>query len=68
LEQCEYWATEAQTQYCELMSGACKCEGNEANCAIRGNSISSFLKRQEREINREVYIKDMRKRSHSYLN
>jgi hypothetical protein len=67
LEKCEYWSPEAETQHCELMSGACKCEGNEANCAIRGTSISSFLKRQEKEISREVFLKDLKKRSHNYL-
>ncbi|MEN6358171.1 MAG: hypothetical protein ABFD83_13940 [Armatimonadota bacterium] len=67
MERCEYWLPESRTQWCELMSGACKCEGNEAHCAIHGASISSFVNKQEREITREECLRDQKKRSHNYL-
>ncbi|MHB9035904.1 MAG: hypothetical protein ACYC64_04505 [Armatimonadota bacterium] len=68
MEQCEYWMLETQTQRCDLVNGACGCDGNEANCAIHGTSISSALKRQERENQREESHRSMKKRAANHLN
>ncbi|MCE5313738.1 MAG: hypothetical protein ABFD49_04095 [Armatimonadota bacterium] len=67
MEQCDYWMPDTRNQWCDLMNAACKCEGNEANCAIHGTSISSALKRQEQENQREECIRNMKKRAASQL-
>ncbi len=46
--QCDYWWLDREDQWCELMSGFCKCGGSRSDCSLDDQAIAAAFEEEER--------------------
>ena len=62
MDQCDYWWLNREDQWCELISGFCKCGGRHEACSLDDQAVAAAVKEEEEVTLEEASIRARKRR------